>query len=227
MDTKHLVREIFPLFRALRHLGDLGVEPSKRQEGPHVIILPGYGAVPHLYRDLQLYLEQKGFRAHLADVGVNVKKLKESMDITLKESRKLVGDEPCQIVGHSLGGGIGAAMLALSSMTRQIKRVVTLGTPFLGCSWGPLRRLVIETTGISEKTFEDNREAFLSVSDRIVSISSEEDQIASPDRCLIPGSNMKSIVLSKKLGIGHAHMMGGHPVVRKLVSKMLLKEASF
>lgn len=227
MDTSHLVREIFPLFRALRHIGDLKVEPSRRTNGPHVVILPGYGAVPHLYWELKRSLEKRGFRAHLADVGVNIHTLPKSLEIVERETRKLVGKEPFQFVGHSLGGGVAAGVLALTKLKGQIRQVIALGTPFLGCPFLPLRRLVIATTGISEITFLENRAAFLAVSDRITSVSSEEDQIAPPERCIIPESKMTRFVFEKKLGIGHAHMMGGYPAVNRLVAELLEKNPSF
>lgn len=227
MDTGYLIGEIFPLFRALRHPGDLRVRPSRRTTGPHVIILPGYGAVSHLYWEMQSSFEEAGFRTHLADVGVNIRTLPQSLVAVVREARKLVGYEPFQFVGHSLGGGVAAGALALTELKGQIEQVIALGTPFLGCPWLPLRRLIIATTGISEKTFEEHREAFLAVSDRIISVSSEEDQIAPPGRCLIPDSKMRQIVFNKKLGIGHTHMMGGYPVVNKLVAELLKKNPSF
>jgi hypothetical protein len=111
-------------------------------------------------------------------------------------------------------------MLALTEWKRDIRTVVTLGTPFLGCPWRPLRRLVLATTGISEQTFKDNHDAFLAVSGQIISIVSPSDDIAPPDRCFIPESRMRQIILPGTHKIAHTEMPE-HPLVHRKIERAL------
>lgn len=196
------------------------VKACEQKSGPHVLIFPGYCAIPQFYRGMQNGLNELGFRAHLVDIGINIHSLERSLLLLGNEARRLCKGEPFSIVGHSLGGAMGVAMLALTEWKKDIGTVITLGTPFLGCAWKPLRYLVLTTTGISEETFKKHKSAFMDVSEKIVSIASPGDRIAPPEKCFVPESEMRSVVLPGSYKIAHMRLPD-HPLVHRKIARAI------
>lgn len=198
VETREIILKEFPSF--LSSLPGIGLtrRTSCNESGIPLLTLTGYGATKHFYYGLWDYFEKRKYRSFLADFGINVRRFTTSMKIVEQEITELFQPhEQVTIIGHSLGGAIGVAALALSPIGKRIKRVIALGTPFLGCPWKPLELLVRFTTGISEKTFHQNRKKIKEVSHKIISISSPYDKIAPPECCRIPNSYAQHINLGE------------------------------
>lgn len=125
------VREVFwHLPRMLSGLGPLG--PRGPEDGPPVLVIPGFLATDRTTMDLRRALARAGWRSHPWLLGMNggakantMELLQQRLDAIFAESK-----QPVLIVGWSLGG-MFARQLACREPDK-VRAVVTLGSPFSG-----------------------------------------------------------------------------------------------
>jgi predicted esterase YcpF (UPF0227 family) len=117
--------------RLLSGLGPLG--PRGPEDGPPVLVIPGFLATDRTTMDLRRALARAGWRAHPWLMGVNTGARTNTM-ILLESRLQAVfndsGKRPVLIVGWSLGG-LFARELACR-VPDMVRAVVTLGSPFSG-----------------------------------------------------------------------------------------------
>ena len=125
------VKEVFwHLPRMLSGLGPLG--PRGPEDGPPVLVIPGFLATDRTTMDLRRALARAGWRSHPWLLGMNggakantMDLLQQRLDAIFAESKQKV-----LIVGWSLGG-MFARQLACREPDK-VRAVVTLGSPFSG-----------------------------------------------------------------------------------------------
>jgi pimeloyl-ACP methyl ester carboxylesterase len=123
------VREIaWHLPRMLAGLGPLG--PRGPEDGPPVLVIPGFLATDRTTMDLRRALARAGWRAHPWLLGLNMGAKANTLDLleqrldALKDPRKVL------VVGWSLGGMFARQLAHL--YPGRVRAVVTLGSPFSG-----------------------------------------------------------------------------------------------
>ena len=127
--------------RLLSGLGPLG--PRGPEDGPPVLVIPGFLATDRTTMELRRALARVGWRAHPWLLGLNTGAKKDTMD-ALAGRLEAIYDEtppkrvrgtrdartPILLVGWSLGG-MFARQLACRH-PEMVRAVVTLGSPFSG-----------------------------------------------------------------------------------------------
>ena len=125
------VREFaWHLPRMLAGLGPLG--PRGPEDGPPVLVIPGFLATDRTTMDVRRALARAGWRAHPWLLGVNTGAKSNTMDLLQSRLDALYQDakQPILVVGWSLGG-MFARQLACRAPDK-VRAVVTLGSPFSG-----------------------------------------------------------------------------------------------
>jgi pimeloyl-ACP methyl ester carboxylesterase len=125
------VREvIWHLPRLLSGLGPLG--PRGPEDGPPVLVIPGFLATDRTTMELRRALARAGWRSHPWLLGVNTGAKANTMDLLQQRLDAIFASakRPVLLVGWSLGG-----MFARQLANREpdkVRAVVTLGSPFSG-----------------------------------------------------------------------------------------------
>ncbi len=114
--------------RLLAGLGPLG--PRGPENGPPVLVIPGFLASDRTTMDLRRALARAGWRAHPWLLGTNRGAKKDMMEALVGRLEGIYDGRPILVVGWSLGG-IFARELACR-YPQMIRGVVTLGSPFSG-----------------------------------------------------------------------------------------------
>jgi pimeloyl-ACP methyl ester carboxylesterase len=125
------VREvIWHLPRMLSGLGPLG--PRGPEDGPPVLVIPGFLATDRTTMELRRALARAGWRSHPWMLGMNGGAKANTMDLLQQRLDAIFQDagQPVLIVGWSLGG-MFARELACRSPDK-VRAVITLGSPFSG-----------------------------------------------------------------------------------------------
>ena len=125
----HRFREVaWHIPRLISGLGPLG--PRGPEDGPPVLVIPGFLATDRTTMDLRRALARAGWRAHPWLLGINMGAKANTLELLearldeLKDKRKVL------VVGWSLGG-MFARQLA-HRCPKKVRAVVTLGSPFSG-----------------------------------------------------------------------------------------------
>ena len=127
--TWHRVREMaWRLPRMLAGLGPIG--PRGPEDGPPVLVIPGFLASDRTTMDLRRALARAGWRAHPWLLGMNLGAKPDTMALLEARLDQLADPRKVLVVGWSLGG-MFARQLA-HRCPEKIRAVVTLGSPFSG-----------------------------------------------------------------------------------------------
>jgi pimeloyl-ACP methyl ester carboxylesterase len=126
------VREVmWHLPRMLSGLGPLG--PRGPEDGPPVLVIPGFLATDRTTMEIRRALARAGWRSYPWMLGMNGGAKANTMDLLAERVAAIQaesGGKPVVIVGWSLGG-----MFARELACRhpdKVRAVVTLGSPFSG-----------------------------------------------------------------------------------------------
>ncbi|HJU76413.1 MAG TPA: alpha/beta fold hydrolase [Sphingomicrobium sp.] len=115
-------------FRRLWHLfGPTG--PIGAENGPPVLVIPGFLASDRTTLGLRKALAEAGWRVHPWGMGLNTG-VKEDTLQRLEACVDAISKEPILVIGWSLGG-LYARELSRHAPTK-VRAVVTLGSPFSG-----------------------------------------------------------------------------------------------
>ena len=114
--------------RVVRHFSKSG--PRGPEDGPPVVVIPGFLCSDRTTIALRQQLAAAGFRVHGWQMGWNLGATADTLDRLRAQVEGLGGRQPVLMVGWSLGG-LYAREYA-RSFPDQVKAVVTLGTPFSG-----------------------------------------------------------------------------------------------
>ncbi len=110
----------------------LAMKSGRAAQPRTVILLPGFGAGPRSMRVMESFLRRRGHRVRDWGLGLNtgdVRKLRAKLQHVVEEA--VAGhDEPVVLAGWSLGGYI--AREYAREHPREIRKVVTLGSPVIG-----------------------------------------------------------------------------------------------
>jgi len=125
------VREVFwHLPRLLSGLGPLG--PRGPEDGPPVLVIPGFLATDRTTMELRRALARAGWRSHPWLLGMNGGAKANTMDLLQQRLDAIFAEakRPVLIIGWSLGG-MFARELACRAPDK-VRAVVTMGSPFSG-----------------------------------------------------------------------------------------------
>ncbi len=117
--------------RLLSGLGPLG--PRGPEDGPPVLIIPGFLATDRTTMEIRRALARAGWRSYPWMLGVNTGAKANTMDLLRQRLDAIQGDsggQPVLVVGWSLGG-MFARELA-HRCPEKVRAVITLGSPFSG-----------------------------------------------------------------------------------------------
>ena len=125
----HRLREIaWHLPRVLAHLGHVG--PRGPEDGPPVLVIPGFLAGDRTTMDMRRALARAGWRVHPWNMGVNRGAKPDTMRLLGARLDELYDGRRVLLVGWSLGG-LFARELA-HRHPDKVRAVVTLCSPFSG-----------------------------------------------------------------------------------------------
>lgn len=127
--TAQRLRELgWNFARLVRGFGP--THPIGPENGPPVLVIPGFLATDRTTLSLRKSLAEAGWRAHGWEMGWNLGVKADTLDRLKKRLDAISVDEPLLVVGWSLGG-LFARELARAFPDR-VSAVVTLGSPFSG-----------------------------------------------------------------------------------------------
>ena len=112
--------------RMLSGLGPLG--PRGPEDGPPVLVIPGFFGTDRTTMELRRALARAGWRAHPWLLGVNMGAKKNTLNLLCKRLKDLEDPRKVLVVGWSLGG-LFARQLA-HRCPDKVRAVVTLGHAF-------------------------------------------------------------------------------------------------
>ena len=127
----HRFREFaWHLPRILSGLGPLG--PRGPEDGPPVLVIPGFLATDRTTMDIRRALARAGWRAHPWLLGINTGAKANTMDLLQQRLDELyeAHKQPILLVGWSLGGMFAREIACREP--QKVRAVVTLGSPFSG-----------------------------------------------------------------------------------------------
>ena len=125
----HRLREVaWRLPRMLAGLGPLG--PRGPEDGPPVLVIPGFLATDRTTMDLRRALARAGWRAHPWLLGLNTGAKADTLNLLEARLAELEDRRKVLLLGWSLGG-MFARQLA-HRCPKRVRAVVTLGSPFSG-----------------------------------------------------------------------------------------------
>ncbi len=125
------LREVmWHLPRMLSGLGPLG--PRGPEDGPPVLVIPGFLATDRTTMELRRALARAGWRSHPWMLGMNGGAKANTMELLQQRLDTIYAEagQPVLIVGWSLGG-MFARQIACRDPAK-VRAVVTLGSPFSG-----------------------------------------------------------------------------------------------
>src|SRR5262245_57497124 len=116
--------------RLLSGLGPLG--PRGPEDGPPVLVIPGFLATDRTTMELRRALARAGWRSHPWLLGINTGAKANTMDLLQQRLEAIEADakQPVLVIGWSLGGMFARQLAARAP--DKIRAVVTLGSPFSG-----------------------------------------------------------------------------------------------
>lgn len=117
-----LLPRMWTILRRARTLGP--------EDGPPVLVIPGWAASDRTTRPLREALAEGGWRVHGWKLGFNRGATAETIEHLRRRLADIGNGQPVLVVGWSLGG-VYARELA-RAVPEQVLAVVTLGSPFSG-----------------------------------------------------------------------------------------------
>ena len=117
-----LLPRMWTILRRARTLGP--------EDGPPVLVVPGWAASDRTTRPLREALAEGGWRVHGWKLGFNRGATAETIEHLRRRLADIGNGRPVLVVGWSLGG-VYARELA-RAVPEQVLAVVTLGSPFSG-----------------------------------------------------------------------------------------------
>jgi hypothetical protein len=123
------MREPFALLaRFYRAFGPLG--PFGPEDGPPVMVVPGFLATDRTTLGLQRALGAGGFHATGTEMGLNTGARPDTLPRLAERIEAFGGGRPVTLIGWSLGGLFAREVAKLR--LELVEKVITLGTPFSG-----------------------------------------------------------------------------------------------
>jgi len=129
-----------------------------RGDGSGVVIIPGFLASDVYLVEMYAWLKRLGYQPYYSGIGLNADcpnlLMRSRLDSTIERARRETGNR-VHLLGHSLGGLLARA--AAAEHSRQVRSVITLGSPFRGTVLHPrvrqeverVRRRILEDRGRS------------------------------------------------------------------------------
>jgi predicted alpha/beta hydrolase family esterase len=163
-------------------------------DGHPVLVLPGMLSGDFFYKNFRRHIEDKGYKAHAWNNGVNMGLSKQTaahLKKRLEEVYEQNGHQKVTLIGHSLGG-IYARELA-REFPEMVRGVITMGSPIGGMSGGDaipdlLRRIFNRFSGTSEwqNNTELDQRGLTPPPVPVTAIYSKDDPIIKWQACLNP-----------------------------------------
>ena len=123
------MREVaWHLPRILAGLGPLG--PRGPEDGPPVLVLPGFLASDRTTMDLRRAFARSGWRAYPWGLGINLGARCDTLELLSRRLDEIYDGRPVLLVGWSLGGMFARELAHIQS--DKIRGVATLCSPFSG-----------------------------------------------------------------------------------------------
>ena len=172
---------------ALRGLRDCAGDDYVATPEP-ILVLGGFLSHPYCYAPLGRLLRSLGHQVHFDHAfnarafQVHVAQLMDRVDQIADASGEVV-----RIIGHSLGGIHGMALL--DARPDLVGQVIAVGSPIDGGTpWGALQRLAERVLRLESHEVQALRRRVPRYGDRITTIAAAHDGIAPPAACRIPGA---------------------------------------
>lgn len=133
--------EVLGLVRAVASLPGLFARGTPWGDGTHVLVVPGFMTSDRSTLAIRAFLRRQGYRPHTWDLGRNHGGVYELLPRVVERLDAIVAraGAPVALVGWSLGGVL--AREAARHRPRDVRRIVTMGTPVVG---GPKYTLAAE-----------------------------------------------------------------------------------
>ena len=131
------------VFCASREFRGAGAPPGG---GAPVVIVPGFLLRGRYLRPLRAALERLGYRAQVANIGLNA----DCFDVMTDRLLRVIGaardaaGAPVHVVGHSMGGLLARG--AAAREPRAVASVTVMGSPFRGLRMHPALRATAAAT---------------------------------------------------------------------------------
>jgi len=95
----------------------------------------------HYFRGIKSFLDDDGFSTHHTRVGFASRLTERSADLKaqIEEILKAAGAAKVHVIGHSMGGLDGRAMIAKLGMADKVASLTTIGTPHHGTSFADFK----------------------------------------------------------------------------------------
>jgi pimeloyl-ACP methyl ester carboxylesterase len=159
-----------------------------------VLVLGGFLSHPYYYAALGRTLRRNGYAVHFDDV-FNAQPFKSHVKRLRDKVRGLAdaSGSPLRVVGHSLGGLHGMALLL--DEPEAVAQVIAVASPVVGGTpWRPLQRFAERVLRVGPRDARGLTRRVATFGERITTISSPQDLVAPPASCAIAGAT--NVVLS-------------------------------
>jgi pimeloyl-ACP methyl ester carboxylesterase len=104
--------------------------PFGPEDGPPVLVVPGFLATDRTTLGLQRALGEAGFKASGTDMGINAGARPDTLDRLAERVEQFGEGRPVALIGWSLGGIFAREVAKLRP--DLVEKVITMGTPFSG-----------------------------------------------------------------------------------------------
>ena len=188
---------------------------------PAVLLVHGFLSTRSSMLPLAWQLRRRGHRVYRATLSPlcvqDVRRLAVEVGRSVADARRRAGGEKIDVVGVSQGGLAALYHLRRLGGVDDVRRLVTLGTPFAG-TWfaaagvpalGLLSRGVWQSLPDSDLVRE-LAAAGPAQGEDVVSIAREGDTVAPPARCRLEGA--RHVVLPGTRVPGTHQTLGFHPI---------------
>ncbi len=203
-------------------------QPSSGYRRP-TLIIHGFLGTRNAMLLLENYLKKLGFPVISLTLGaLNLGDIEKSSDIVAGKIEKICesfGIDQINVVGHSMGGLIALNYIKHKGGAQRVRRLVTVGTPYLGApiAWASI--IILPWTGILGKGvwqllpgssfLKSLHEGPIPPEVEIVSIIANNDGVVGSNRCVLEGA--RNILISTN----HAGLVVS-PKVHELIKSILV-----
>ncbi len=185
---REAVRSPWICLNALKDPAPVSDRPTAGSDTSPILVLGGFLSHPYYYVPFGRLLGQQGYLVHYDEV-FNAIPFKRHVSALADRVARLADatGQPIRIIGHSLGGLQGLALLV--QRPDAIVQVITVASPIVGGTpWRPLQRLAERVLDVRADETEVLRGDLRPHVRRVTTISSPQDLVAPPPVCVVDGA---------------------------------------
>lgn len=186
-----------------------------------VLVLGGFLSHPYYYAPLGRILSRRGFNVHFDEV-FNARPFKAHVSALARRIDTIVqaAGAPLSIVGHSLGGLQGMALLI--DRPDAVARVIAVASPVAGGTpWRVLQQFAERVLQVEARECDVLRRRLTSYADRVTTIASPSDPIAPPWACTLDGAT--NVVLRRLSKDDRRSLSHGGVIFMRAATRIVLE----